>query len=150
MKKIILFFSFIFIVAYLSLNNSFINQILLNVKSGEVNFYCSQDNQIDGQIKNGSGYICECEIENFNNMFNSLKGCYGFSIETKMDEEEFENFLKKIKIIKTQKLDENIVVYGYASNLCFSNYISNKKVNIEIAKNNERVVIGCPVILGSF
>lgn len=57
----------------------------------------------------------------------------------------------KVKVINTECLDNGtIVIYGYTSKISDSVEVDNKKINVQIAHNDDYSIIGWPLILGSF
>ena len=68
------------------------------------------------------------------------------------DEFTGRKFLNNIncKILKTEEIDDKIIVYGYTPN--FSNYkiVGNKKINIQFVIGGDFCKIGYPMIYTSF
>ena len=110
------------------------------------------------------------EIENFKTYKNGI-GCYavltekeankflphdcydGISFESALS---YENVLKKLnaKIVSTQKIDINnekkTIIYAFSNNFSKFLIINSKKVNIQIAVDNEKTTVGLPLLLGSY
>ena len=57
----------------------------------------------------------------------------------------------KAKLVKTECLDSGVVVlYAYTNKINDFIEVDNRKVNLQIANNDEFSVIGWPLVLGSF
>lgn len=55
-----------------------------------------------------------------------------------------------LSIYSCLKLSDRVVVEGYSN--CFNSYVNidNKKVNFQISIFDDKVLVGCPLIYGSF
>lgn len=83
---------------------------------------------------------------------------------TKVDSKELvgeslkiENFepisaLKKLnaKIVKTEYVEDRIIIYAYSPLINKVVTVDNQKVNLQIAQTEDYTVLGWPLILGSF
>ena len=56
----------------------------------------------------------------------------------------------KCKIIKTEQIEDITIYYCYSPFLLKSVYLFNNDVNIMIAQTSSKVVVGSPLIKGSF
>ena len=149
MKKfcVVFFMCFVFFVA--SFNNTFFEKLASSEGCKEVSFYCSQKNQVGlDEIKNGEGYIYSALPNQAQVAYSKLLGCYGFS--AKFDTSAFYEILEGIEIIKTQTVEGVQSFYGFASGLSLFGFLDNKKINIQVALTSDAVIVGSPLILGSY
>lgn len=150
MKKFsaILFLCFVFFVC--GFNNAFFEYLIGLDEKAEVSFYCTEKNtgSFASEIKNGGGYVYSVQSENAHKTYENLLGCYGFSI--KLKPETIDEILKKVHIVKTENLEGVKNFYGTAIGLVFFDFLDNKKINIQIAKTSSGVIVGSPIILGSY
>ena len=104
-------------------------------------------------IKNGNGYILTMDNKNAKNIYRNLdkNKVTGFSFETTGNDNDIKNLLQKLHstIIFIEKIDEITFIYAYSP--VFDEFITynNEKINIQIAKTNNTIQIGVPLILGS-
>lgn len=150
MKKFfaLVFICFVFFVA--SFSNVFFEK-LVGLEGGiEVSFYCIQKNDGDvfSEVKNGDGYVYTAQIENMQGVYPSLLGCYGFS--AKFDDVVFDEIMQSVQVLKTEVIEGVANYYGYVNTLSMFGFLENKKVNIQIAKTKNFVVVGSPIILGCY
>ncbi len=99
----------------------------------------------------GNGYKFSIPTENYDELKNKIDG---ISFETSFTPEEIFNKLN-VKIQSSQRLLQNNdyieIFYCYVENLnSKSVIIDNKKVNLQIAFNEDFSVVGIPLILGSY
>lgn len=66
--------------------------------------------------------------------------------------EREENVLKnlQVKICKTEKQNDNKHIFGFSPLFEKAIFIENKKCNIHIVVQSDRLVIGYPIVLGSY
>lgn len=152
MKRIGLLLAVLSIFSFCSLDNSTATKLFSYFENGEVCFYCSSaETEIKNTIiqANGNGFIVATNIKNAIQVNKELTNCNGFSI--KIDKNEnIDLILKNIEIVKKETISNIKIVYGYTCGLTFCAFIDGKKVNIQIAENNEFITIGSPIILGSY
>ena len=57
-----------------------------------------------------------------------------------------------LKIIKEEKIEDILCIYGYCENNDFNNsiLIDNNNVNLQVAFSNGYMTIGTPIILGDY
>ena len=150
MKKFlsIIFLCFVFCVC--GFNNVFFEYLVDLDKNSKVCFYCSERNQTGfvQEIQNGQGYVYETTNEKAKDIYKTLKGCYGFSI--RLGATALDDILKNVHIVKTEKLEGLENFYCMANGLMFFDFLDNKKINIQIAKTSSGVIVGSPIILGSY
>lgn len=70
---------------------------------------------------------------------------------------KIENFepisaLKKLnaKLVKTEYVEDRIIIYAYSPLINKVVTVDNQKVNLQIAQTEEYTILGWPLILGSF
>lgn len=104
-------------------------------------------------IKGGLGYDVIVPTEYLLEYRPKLKDSLGESLYINSSyENQANDYLKNLdaQIISLQELEENILIYAYSRHLRECVMIEDKKVNIQIAITPERIIIGTPLIIGSF
>lgn len=152
MKKLICLGFVMLLVTLSTFNNGFGMYIFSLSTDLGVCFYLGEApaSYIGECVKNGEGYILKTTADFAKENFSNLSGCYGFSVEIDKNKTTTKNLLDKITITKTEKIDNLQIFYGVASGLPFSTIIENKKVNIQIAISESKIILGSPIILGSY
>ena len=109
--------------------------------------------ECESQVVNcGSGIIASVKSDRAQTLINSFKGkIYGYSVE--VSEKLNINYilsLLKADIVKCEKVCGREIYYCYSA--CKSEYVISEgnKVNYQIAISEDKVVIGTPLILGSY
>lgn len=150
MKKfvVIVFVAFVFLLC--SFNNQFFNYLLTLDENASVSFYCTTKNQNNflNETQNGDGFVYSVSVVNAGEVYESLMGCYGFSVRLGLD--AFDNVIEKVSVVKTEVVGDTQNFYGAATGLMFFDFLDNKKINIQIAKTQNSVVVGSPIILGAY
>ena len=54
------------------------------------------------------------------------------------------------EIIFTEETDYAVIIYAYSKKIHYEKIVSGKKVNLQIAKRNDVIKVGSPLIYGSF
>lgn len=103
-------------------------------------------------VSSGSGKIISTNSDDACDIKDYVKGeVYGESICIKGTYDDFLNITKKmnIKVVMKEQFDNLTSIYGFGrfgESVC----VNGKLVNIQIAYSGDYIVIGCPVILGSY
>ena len=156
MRKFFIFIAFIicFIIAGYCKYDA-VTFAILESANPKYYFYVSLNSGTDDYhyTQNGNGGIIALnknELSLLNNF--DIGQVYGESVKFKCDDKEFANFMKKLKIdVKNIEKFENFTnIYGFNSNFGKSVKICSKDVNVQIARKDNEVVVGFPVILGSY
>ncbi|MBQ2713464.1 MAG: hypothetical protein IJF22_00660 [Clostridia bacterium] len=150
MKKFFTVVFLCFVCFAASFNNIFFTKLLAFGGCEEVSFYCSQKNQTEfaNEIKNGEGYIYSVDVSDAKSDYSKLLGCYGFS--AKFDILLFDKIMDTMQVVKTETLEGVQNFYGYVNGLTMFDFMDNKKVNIQVALTSNGVIVGSPLILGSY
>lgn len=76
----------------------------------------------------------------------------GESIRFIGNDEDIKMFISstKLKIVDRQKLANNEIIYGYNQGLNNFVILNGEKVNVQIAKKGATIIIGTPLIFGSY
>ena len=137
MKKLIIF---LFLISTLFYTHSFNNSFCIkNYFTGEYTAYSSSSNTKDINL----GF---CSITN-----TKTKSTIGESIICQNLELSAAIKTLKATVLKKEYLDCNtVVIYGYSPLINKSVNLNNLKVNIQIAVKDNEIIIGWPLILGSF
>lgn len=111
----------------------------------------TSDNISEFETKlSGNGFSFVCDIETYEKLTCDIDG---ISFETELlPEQIFDRINLRIQS-KQRILQENGVLeiyYCYLENLGGGVTVANKKVNIQIAFNGEKTILGIPLILGSY
>ncbi len=151
MKKIVFLFSiFVLMIAILEQNNTPIFAIF-DEYSGEYYCYTSQNFTCDwaNTVPNGNEYIISCSIDRAH-LLNAMLD------DNKIRGESFVlNGVDNIDVILKQL---GIQYYGnngseilaYSCLVPYSVKVDNKYYNVQLFERNDDVVVGFPMILGSF
>jgi hypothetical protein len=122
--------------------------------AGNYSFYSTetvQSKYFTNVIDLGFSYIYECESTNANRVRPLFKNLDGESIRLNA-EESIDAILKKLDaiVVSQSTIGDLKNIYGYTARN--AQYITEKhrKINLQIAVNNNAVTIGFPVILGSY
>ncbi|MCK9574466.1 MAG: YwmB family TATA-box binding protein [Clostridia bacterium] len=103
-------------------------------------------------IQIADGGIIVCELQSMQKVKSYNYHILGESLSFYGNLDEFYNIIKiyRIKIIKTEQVGEILTIYGFS--FAFNKHISidNKKINVQIAINNNLITVGTPIILGSY
>ena len=117
-------------------------------------YYSYEDKNIieANKIVNGNCVQYSCSFSNANNVETQLKNSHGESVKFNANFGEFVDLKNKLlcKVCYFEEIDNITTYYGFNKKLNNSIIIDNKAVNIQIAFNGEQIVVGTPVILGSF
>ena len=145
MKKLIVF---IFIIALIvCLNFQFTKNLKLSnlFNSANMEVYLSKSCPVEFEyIKNGSGFVFFCDTNDFDEYF-SKNIIDGFLI--KLSGNDFDDCLKKIdaKIKKNSEFG----FYGFSKIFAY-NYGYCDEYNFQIICIDDKILLGCPIILGGF
>jgi len=118
-------------------------------------FYVSLANDIDDSryVKNGNGGII-CLEKNEIDLINEydITKLYGTSISFTGNDEDVKNLLNAydVKIIKKENFDGLETFYGYSKMLAKGVNLYGTEVNIQIAKRDNAINVGFPILLGSY
>lgn len=152
MKKIFCLVFVVSIFCFASLNTNFSDYIFSISSDAEVSFFVSKFQDLNGTeiIKNGDGFVLNCTADFAEKNFNKIKGCYGFSIKTKYDPKILNRILNDAKVVSTAIVQNIKNYYCSLAGVPFSTIIDGKKINFQIAVNNQSIIVGSPIILGSY
>lgn len=140
MRKFLIFlFLLIIVVAYRV--NGF--ALATYVEDGEYSLYYE-----DG------GMSKEYSLTAFQTIFARLGkgGVSGESVRFSGDDEDIDRIIKKlnIEIKDSQRLANLTTLYGYSARLGGGVMLDGQKINIQIVRKGNTVIIGTPLIMGSY
>lgn len=151
MKRLIVF---IFIVILLCLTNLTITKDLTFDKifaNSKVEIFFDRKTDLEYQkIQNGVGEIVFCEANQLSDILKNDNKVSGFTIKIK--NENVDEVLKKLNVKNVY--DKNFGIYGWSNLLgevvnlkldMFGSY-----VNFQCVNNEDGIILGCPIILGSY
>lgn len=154
MKRIFAFLLIMLIFIFVSFNNDKFLELCSYYNSASLSIFCENytdtPNTNFTAIKNGDSYIIQTKASQAGNVLKNLMNCSGFLLTFNGTKEDVNNLLKQIKIVKTENYSDIQIFYCYICGLVYSTIIDNKKVNLQIAINNNIITIGSPLILGSY
>ena len=105
-------------------------------------------------INNGNGYIIKTDVNNAKFVKSSVSNILGESVRFKSTINKVEDVIDyyNLSIIKQEKVDDIVCIYGYSNKNELNNsiIIDNENVNLQIAFNNGYITIGNPIILGDY
>ena len=117
-------------------------------------FYSSTKSDIDkvNKVENGNCVLYSCSIYDADNVEKQIKNNQGESVKFMANIDDYVKIKNKLldKVCFAEELDGIKTVYGYNKKLSSSIKIDNNNVNIQIAFNGNSIVVGTPVILGSY
>lgn len=120
---------------------------------GKFSLYGVGSCETDCEVVNcGAGIIASVESSKAKTLVHNFNGkVYGYSIELN-SLKSLEEILKLIKadVVRKEIVCDREIFYCYSSQT--NNYVveDNKKINYQIVFNNGKIVIGTPLILGSY
>ncbi len=146
MKKLAIFLFVLTLIAGLvALPNSFLNENIEFAKAVVVTDLTAAEKIGKPFVINGGDAIIKLENDSFNTL---LQDYEAKAIVFYLTEDEFENLSKQLKLQSISKIEvEGMEVeYSYTP-LYFKSYINNgKKINAEIVRKNNEVIVGLPTI----
>lgn len=115
-----------------------------------VNITLDHNLDIEGveSVKNGNGYIASCSYKTYDILKNSLCGVKGITFIYSASQSEFNCLKEKLNILLVEDNYCNFV--GYTTNFDKSVNYKNKKVNVQALYKNGKIIIGSPIITGSY
>lgn len=124
---------------------------------GEYSIYCldiSSEINNCNILNNGNSYVIKADINYAKEIKSKVSFVMGESVRFKGLISGIDKIIDfyKIKVLKTEKLDNIICVFGFSEMLNFdkSVEIDNEKVNIQIAFCENTITVGTPIILGDY
>lgn len=151
MKKFVLIFMFLLCFSMLvSLEDE---RQAIFAFDGKFSLYGVGRCELDCQIINcGFGIIANVESSKARKLIQAFNGeVYGYSVELNSFK-SLEEILKLIKadVVRKEVVSDREIFYCYCPQI--SNHVvdNGKKVNYQIVFNKDKVVIGTPLILGSY
>lgn len=111
---------------------------LANFFDGRVTYY----NQYEDCSKKNLGFCYVSKVK--------PNGVIGESVE--LDNVELNSIISTLNadIIKTEMVEDEVIVYAYSNKIPTSVELFNKRVNLQIAYTETKCVVGWPLILGDF
>ncbi|MGN1221690.1 MAG: hypothetical protein ACI4TT_00475, partial [Christensenellales bacterium] len=104
-------------------------------------------------VKNGNACIVSCDSKYASTVKASINNILGESITINNPNEDvlkqINDYISK-NILYDEKLDGTQIIYGYDNTLKNFVMVDGQKINFQVAINSDYVVIGYPLILGSF
>ena len=151
MKKIFIL-GFVFCLLFAcSLHGGFLSRLAEFDASARVCFYCSEVQNLENAStqKNGDGAIISCAAENAIDVYKSITNCFGYSIRFN-DVALVEEILSQIRVLKTQVSQGITSYFGLAPATMFFDFLGGYKINVQVAVCKDYIVVGSPIILGSY
>ncbi|MBO4412956.1 MAG: hypothetical protein J5779_02975 [Clostridia bacterium] len=114
----------------------------------DIQFYFSSLEEISDLEfqKNGVGYSVNAD-ENYKIMLQ--KNYDGFCFKTKLNFDEIKKILN-FEVKNMQKLENFQIFYAYSAVLQKYCLQKNLKINLQLVVFNDYILVGCPVLLGSY
>ena len=148
MKKLIVFIFLIAIICGINLSITQNLSIDKLFKTGEVEIYLPEKSGLYNvnKIDNGNGEIIFCNIQQFEELKNKLSNISGYTIKLQNT-----SFNDVVDILKPMYVDSfNNSYYGYVNNLSKSVVTQDKNYNFQCVEKQNKVLIGVPILLGSY
>lgn len=151
MKKIFAI-AFIFcVLCVCSLHGGLLSKLAMLDANAKICFYCGDVQSLeDASVqKNGNGAIITCDAGDAQKVYKNIVGCFGYSI--RFDSPSvLEQILAQITVIKAETQNDLQIFYGRASGAMFFDFLGGQKINVQVAVSPNYVVVGSPIILGSY
>ena len=154
-KKLLLMYIIISIIlpviSILNINDFY--KLRFDSNNGEIQYFCSGLENFENLDVQSVGYgsIVTCKINESKSIEKSLKGVQGISYKFNSDDFNVSKFLtnNSAEVVKIQKLNEICIIYAYSNKL--EHLVNDDKMfNLEIAITRDKVVVGYPLIMGSY
>lgn len=120
---------------------------------GTYSFYCTGQQNVSGAVTVGAGSIVSCSAKDYKRVRNSIAGIAGesFAIE-RAKPIDLENIITVLKVeqVRAETVDGIYIIYGFSELLIRGVNLAGVKVNVQIAVSAERIIVGTPLILGSY
>ena len=146
MKKLVVFV--FFTILFCSLGMSFTQKLTISdIFSNEDYEVFVEGDVVSGytSIKNGSGSIIYCSAVDLD-YINKQTKIVGFTVKIK--NLSLYDVLKKLKAFNVKMIDG--YYYGKSSLFYKSVLVKDWSVNFQCIKNEEYILLGCPILLGSY
>ncbi len=151
MKKLIIF---LFIIALVTGSLTFADKTtqIFDVSGVEEVCFVSDD-EFDGEFEHVS---CGDKIFNYCTFEEAKKNLalvkQSDSVQFYTDESEIDSILKKIHFEKlsSEEVEGIQISYGYSPSYKKFVYVDGKKVNVQVAKTADGVIVGFPIILTGY
>ena len=119
--------------------------------SGICEFYCegvlNNSNFISSIISCGDYFFVTTNLKCAKKVFNDLINVKSFKI---IFENDFDVSKLKLMYIKTEKVQDMKISYAFSNYFKSSVCVDGKKANIQIVEKENKVIIGSPIIMGSY
>ncbi len=81
-----------------------------------------------------------------------LRGVKGESVTLKAEQFDLDKLLKEFdaSVIFTETTSDSQIIYAYSPKIKYQKKIKGQTINLHVAMAKERVVVGSPLIFGSF
>lgn len=153
MRNLFVLFFVLIVFCFCSLNNIFLTNIISKENNYSIEFVCNKKNNIEGatEIKNGESYIYQTDSSMAKVVYERIKGCVGFTIIFfKSSIENIVNYFDNFQLLENNNFKDKNVIYGYTSNLSFCTFVDNNKINVQIVEEDDKLILGSPLILTSY
>ena len=151
MKKIVVA---IFIAILIAISTNFHKKDELSIfvsNEGICEFYCEKvlknSSFISSILSSGDGFFVSTNLKSSKKVYDDLLNVKSFKIILNKD---FEISKLKMQYIKTEMVEDMKISYGFSNffNNCVC--IDGKKANIQIVERQDKIIIGVPIIMGSY
>lgn len=154
MKRLIVF---IFLALLLcGINLTFVEGLTLDkiFPQSQVEIFTDSKTSLKiNKIDNGMGEILFCEIENLDYILNQLDSVVGLSIKIYN-----KNKANVLQVLKVKNLyNQNFGCYGWSGTLekikgikSKNVHLINGKINFQCIEKDDHIIIGTPIVLGSY
>ena len=151
MKKIFLI-GFVFCLLFVtSLHGNLLSNLAALDACARVSFYCADVQAVENATlqKNGDGAILMCDADVAKDVYKNVKNCFGYSIRFN-EKAVLDQILSQIKVVKTEIQEALTSYYGLATGAIFFDFLGGQKINVQVAVGADYIVVGSPIILGSY
>ena len=151
MKKILII-GFVFCLLFVcSVHGNLLSSLAALDAGGRVSFYCSDVQMVENATlqQNGDGAILSCDADVANDVYKNIKNCFGYSIRFN-GKAVLDEILSQIKVVKIEIQESLTSYYGLAMGAIFFDFLGGQKINVQVAVGTDYIVVGSPIILGSY
>ena len=118
---------------------------------GICEFYCegvlNNSNFISSVISCGENFFVTTNLKCAKKVYNDLLNVKSFKV---VIEDDFDVTKLKLQYIKTENVEDMKISYAFSNYFKSSVCVDGKKANVQIVEKNNKIIIGSPIIMGSY
>lgn len=153
MKRFVMFLAVSIFLIAINLGGGGLEYLSGYYPDGIYSFYCANATDLSGSISVGKGAIVSCGAQDYRAVRNSLSSVAGESFAIMQpDAAALDNIIAvlQVNMIRAETVEGTYIIYGYSGLLIRGVDLTGVPVNVQIAVTADRIIIGTPLILGSY